>query len=87
MELLLSLSIAIFAGLMLSRLAKLLSLPAVTAYLVAGILIGPFVLGRLQVPGLGFSSLQVVPQLEYLRCTKVNGNLFKALYLSYVQYS
>ena len=42
MEILLSLSIALFAGLMLSRLAKLAQLPAVTAYLVAGVLIGPF---------------------------------------------
>ena len=39
MEILLSLAIALFAGLMLSRVAKLFGLPAVTAYLVAGILI------------------------------------------------
>ncbi len=56
MELLFSLSIAIFAGLMLSRLAKLLNLPAVTAYLVAGILVGPFCLGAFGVNGLGFTS-------------------------------
>ena len=55
---LLSLSIAIFAGLMLSRLAKLLQLPAVTAYLVAGILIGPFCLGAFGVSGLGFTSIE-----------------------------
>lgn len=55
MEILLSLAIALFAGLMLSRVAKLLGLPAVTAYLVAGILIGPFCLGRLGVQGFGFS--------------------------------
>ncbi|MBP3705801.1 MAG: cation:proton antiporter [Clostridia bacterium] len=42
---------------MLSRLAKLVKLPAVTAYLVAGILIGPYVLGSLNVPGLGFISM------------------------------
>ncbi len=54
METLLSLAIALFAGLMLSRLAKLVKLPAVTAYLVAGILIGPFCLGRIGVNGLGF---------------------------------
>ena len=47
MEILLTLSVAIFAGLMLSRVAKKLKLPAVTAYLVAGVLIGPFVLGAL----------------------------------------
>ncbi len=51
---LLSLSIALLVGLMLSRLAKVLQLPAVTAYLVAGILVGPYVLGQLDVKGLGF---------------------------------
>ena len=43
----LSLSIALLAGLLLSRLAKLVKLPAVTAYLISGVLIGPFVLGAL----------------------------------------
>ena len=47
MQTLLVLSIALFAGLMLSRLAKKVQLPAVTAYLVAGILIGPYVLAPL----------------------------------------
>lgn len=51
---LLSLSIGLLAGLLLSRLAKLIQLPAVTAYLVAGILVGPYVLGRFGVKGLGF---------------------------------
>ena len=57
MEILFSLSIALFAGLMLSRLAKLVKLPAVTAYLVAGILVGPFCLGAFGVSGLGFTSM------------------------------
>jgi len=57
MQALLSLSIAIFAGLMLSRLAKLVKLPAVTAYLVAGILVGPYVLGNLGITGIGFVSM------------------------------
>ena len=57
MQALLSLSIAIFAGLMLSRVAKLLKLPAVTAYLVAGILVGPYCLGAFGVKGLGFTSI------------------------------
>ncbi len=56
MQFLLTLSVAIFSGLMLSRLAKKLKLPAVTAYLVAGVLIGPYVLGALGVKGLGFVS-------------------------------
>ena len=56
MQALLSLSIALLTGLMLSRLAKLAKLPAVTAYLVAGILIGPYCLGAFGVSGLGFTS-------------------------------
>ena len=60
MQALLSLSVALFVGLMLSRLAKLAKLPAVTAYLVAGILIGPYFLGALGVSGLGFTSMSDV---------------------------
>ena len=66
MEILLSLSIALLAGLMLSRLTKLWNLPAVTAYLVAGVLIGPYVLGRFGVPGLGFVSAQDVSQYSII---------------------
>ena len=58
MQVLLALSVALFAGLMLSRLAKLVKLPAVTAYLIAGILVGPYVLGALGVDGLGFTSME-----------------------------
>ena len=47
MQILISLSISMLAGLLMSRLAKLLKLPAVTAYLVAGIVVGPFLLGAL----------------------------------------
>ena len=56
MEQLFSLSVAMMAGLLMSRVAKLLKLPAVTAYLVAGILVGPYVLGQLGIAGLGFLS-------------------------------
>ena len=56
---LLSLSIALLSGLLLSRLAKKIQLPAVTAYLIAGVLIGPFLLGALGVPGIGISHEQV----------------------------
>lgn len=56
---LISLSIALLAGLLLSRLAKLVKLPAVTAYLIAGVLIGPFVLGAFDVPGLGIAHDQL----------------------------
>lgn len=60
METLLSLSIALLMGLMLSRLAKVLKLPAVTAYLVAGIIVGPYCLGSAGVAGLGFISIENV---------------------------
>ncbi len=60
MEILICLSVAIFAGLMLSRVAKTVKLPAVTAYLVAGVLIGPYLLGALGIEGLGFTSMQNV---------------------------
>ena len=66
MEILLSLSICLLAGLLLSRLAKRLSLPAVTAYLIAGILVGPEVLGRLGVSGLGFTTLDAVADMSLL---------------------
>ena len=55
----LSLSIALLAGLLLSRLAKIVKLPAVTAYLISGVLIGPFVLGALNIPGIGIISEQI----------------------------
>ena len=55
----LSLSIALLAGLLLSRLAKKIQLPAVTAYLVAGVLIGPFILGALDIPGIGITAEQL----------------------------
>ena len=56
MTVLLSLSVAIFAGLMLTRLLNRWRLPDVTAYLIAGVLIGPGLLGGLGVPGIGFDS-------------------------------
>lgn len=57
MQFFISLSIAMLAGLLVSRLAKLLKLPAVTAYLVAGILVGPFLIGAIDLSGLGIAGL------------------------------
>ena len=57
---LICLAVAMVGGLMLSRVTKLLNLPAVTAYLVAGLLLGPFCLGAFQLPGFGFNSLEQV---------------------------
>ncbi len=56
---LISISTALLAGLLLSRLTKGLNLPAVTAYLVAGVIIGPCMLGAFGIEGLGISHEQV----------------------------
>ena len=63
MEYLLSIGIAMFVGLFLTRLTKRFNLPDVTSYLVAGLLIGPLGLGALGVPGLGFSSFDAVEKM------------------------
>ena len=64
---LICLAAALIGGLMLSRLTKLVKLPAVTAYLVAGLLLGPFCIGRLGF--LGFGSLKQVESLSILTQT------------------
>ena len=66
---LICLAVALVGGLMLSRLTKLVHLPAVTAYLVAGLLLGPFIIGRLNLPGLGFNSLEQVESLSIMTQT------------------
>ncbi|MBE7030135.1 MAG: sodium:proton antiporter [Ruminococcaceae bacterium] len=63
MSTLLSVSVALLAGLLMTRAFKPLKLPSVTAYLIAGILIGPYCVGRLGIDGLGFSSADAVGAL------------------------
>lgn len=65
-SILISLAIALLVGLLLSRLAKLIHLPAVTAYLVGGLLIGPFVLGQLGIDGIGFPSFAKLDEMKIL---------------------
>lgn len=60
METLVCVGFAVMAGLMMTRLLKRWNFPAVTAYLIAGLLIGPCCLGRLGIPGVGFRSLKTV---------------------------
>ena len=66
MTVLISIAVAMVAGLLMTRVINLLKLPDVTAYLIAGILIGPFFLGRLGVPGLGFVTYDEVENLNML---------------------
>ena len=63
MSTLLSVSVALLAGLIMTRFFKPLKLPSVTAYLIAGVLVGPYCLGRLGVGGVGFSSMHDVESL------------------------
>lgn len=66
---LICLALAGIGGLLLSRLTKLLNLPAVTAYLVAGLLMGPFFLGALNITGVGFNTSEQVEDLSILSQT------------------
>lgn len=66
MSTLLSVSIALLAGLMMTRAFKPLKLPSVTAYLIAGVLIGPYCMGMLGVEGLGFNTMESVHALSLI---------------------
>lgn len=64
MNILLSVSIALLVGLLMTRVFKPFKLPAVTAYLIAGVLIGPYCIGALHMEGLGFVSMEEVEALS-----------------------
>ena len=51
-NILFTLALALFGGLFMSRIVKPLGLPAVTGYLLAGIVLGPYCLGALGITGL-----------------------------------
>lgn len=48
----------------MTRVFKPLKLPSVTAYLIAGVLIGPYCVGALHIAGLGFTSAEAVSDLS-----------------------
>lgn len=66
MNTLLSVSVALLAGLLMTRIFKKLKLPSVTAYLVAGVLIGPYCMGALGIDGIGFSTVSDMEKLEMI---------------------
>ena len=66
MEILLAIGVAMFAGLFLTRLFVKFNLPDVTCYLIAGVLVGPLVLGQIGVPGLGFKSFEFVEEMSLI---------------------
>lgn len=63
-QILLSVSIAMLAGLLMTRVFKPFKLPAVTAYLIAGVLIGPYGIGGLHITGVGFNSAEAMKQIS-----------------------
>ena len=68
MRILLATAFALFAGLMMTRVFKYLhlKLPDVTAFLIAGVIVGPFCLGATKIPGLGFDSMEDISQVAFL---------------------
>ncbi len=74
---LLSIAVSLFIALMTTRLLGKLKLPDVTAYLIAGVFVGPFCLGQLEIPGLGFVSHDSVEALS----------LFSDLALGFIAFS
>ena len=59
-----TISFALLAGLLMTRAFKKFKLPSVTAYLIAGVLIGPYCIGALHIGDLGFSSMEAVGMLS-----------------------
>ena len=59
MSILFNIAFALLAGLLMTRLFKKWNLPDVTAFLISGVLIGPFILGRIG-GGIGFNSYEEV---------------------------
>lgn len=61
---LLSVAVAIIGGLVMTRIIKPLHLPDVTAYLLTGVVLGPYIIGSLGIGGLGFCSSENITALS-----------------------
>ena len=66
---LISLSLSLILGLLLSRIAKKIGLPAVTAYIIAGVILGPFVLGKMNFGGIGYHDSNYIENFAILSKT------------------
>ena len=66
MQMLLTVAVILLAGLMMSRLAKKCRLPAVTAYIITGIIMGPYLIGALKIPGVGFHNAEALKSFDII---------------------
>ena len=62
-------AVALLGGLLMSRLTKKANLPAVTGYLFAGLILGPYCMGALDLPGFGFHTLKQVEEFNIITQT------------------
>lgn len=68
-NILLCVSIALIGGLLMSRVVKKVGLPAVTGYLITGLLLGPYCVGRLKLAGIGFHTMEEVSAMGIISDT------------------
>lgn len=66
---LIAMAVALLGGLLMSRLTKKVNLPAVTGYLIAGLILGPYCMGALDLPGFGFHTLKQVEEFSIITQT------------------
>ena len=66
MTLFVSTAFALLFGMLFTRVTKIFKLPDVTAYLVAGLIIGPYFLGRLGIECIGFTSFDILEDLGFI---------------------
>lgn len=66
---LIAMAVALLGGLLMSRLTKKANLPAVTGYLIAGLILGPYCMGALDLPGFGFHTLKQVEEFNIITQT------------------
>lgn len=62
----LAIALALIFGLLFTRLTSLLKLPDVTAYLIAGVIIGPYCLGLIGIEGLGFTAMESIERVGFI---------------------
>ena len=60
MTTLLCIAVGLLGGLLMTRILKRFNMPVITSYLIAGLLLGPFFIGRLGIPGIGFNTYEQV---------------------------